>query len=182
MARRAHGQFRRMVGRQLIAAAWVKESTALHVKASDMAEHECEGVGYGYLWWKPSESRQGLSGVTHSWPSGNFGQYLLVFGCGRVTNRRIRSRAESWQNKRESGWRRSRFPRNCGHDLSCPFDDSLAARRNLATIGRSAWKEGPMSANLSIWLCIVSLCIVGFSWFKTYAQSVPCAGLRNGMT
>lgn len=63
-------------GRQVIPAAWVKESTALHVKATDM-EGRNGDVGYGYLWWKPSESRRGPEWVDSFLANGNFDQYIL---------------------------------------------------------------------------------------------------------
>ena len=63
-------------GREVIPAAWVKESTALHVKAADMAV-QSGGIGYGYLWWKPSDGRKGAEWVDSFLANGNFGQFIL---------------------------------------------------------------------------------------------------------
>jgi CubicO group peptidase (beta-lactamase class C family) len=62
-------------GKQIIPAAWVKESTQPRVPASAVGRGG--ELAYGYLWWAP---------VTRSAPawagaflmSGNFGQYVLV--------------------------------------------------------------------------------------------------------
>jgi CubicO group peptidase (beta-lactamase class C family) len=62
-------------GQQVIPAAWVKESTALHVKAADVAGPS--GMGYGYLWWKPSETRSGPEWVGSWLAYGNYGQFIL---------------------------------------------------------------------------------------------------------
>ena len=63
-------------GRQIIPAAWVKESTALNRKAADMGNRR-GGLGYGYLWWKPSEGRSGPEWVDSFLANGNFGQHVL---------------------------------------------------------------------------------------------------------
>ena len=44
-------------GRQLIPADWVVESTKRRIRAADMAAGG--ELGYGYLWWLPSDSRTG---------------------------------------------------------------------------------------------------------------------------
>ena len=62
-------------GRQVIPAAWVKESTTVHVRAADMAGRA--GSGYGYLWWKPSEGRKGSEWAGSFLANGAFGQHIL---------------------------------------------------------------------------------------------------------
>ncbi len=69
----AHGG--RWNERQVVPAAWVRDSTALHVKGADTGRNG--EVGYGYLWWKPSESRKGPEWVDSFQASGQFGQYIL---------------------------------------------------------------------------------------------------------
>ncbi len=59
-------------GKEVVPAAWVKESTATHVVEANK-EH-----GYGYLWWLPSHGR-----TTPEWEGsfqadGNYGQYIVV--------------------------------------------------------------------------------------------------------
>lgn len=63
-------------GRQVIPAAWVKESTALYVKGADMGRDASSG--YSYLWWKPSEGRRGPEWEGSYLANGNFGQYILA--------------------------------------------------------------------------------------------------------
>jgi len=54
---------------------WIKESTTCHVRAADMAARGPSG--YGYLWWIPSESRQGPEWVGSFLANGNYGQHIL---------------------------------------------------------------------------------------------------------
>ena len=53
-----------------IPADWVKTSTALHVPLPD--------IGYGYLWWKPSQGRQGPAWANSFLANGHYGQFILV--------------------------------------------------------------------------------------------------------
>jgi CubicO group peptidase (beta-lactamase class C family) len=62
-------------GRQVVPAPWVKESTALHVKAGTMGTRTA--LGYGYLWWKPSEDRTSAPWADSFLAQGNFGQFIL---------------------------------------------------------------------------------------------------------
>jgi CubicO group peptidase (beta-lactamase class C family) len=61
-------------GRQIIPAGWVAESTALHV--SPGAVGDPDGLGYGYLWWKPQE-RRGEAWKGSFMADGNYGQFIL---------------------------------------------------------------------------------------------------------
>lgn len=63
-------------GKQIIPATWVEESTAVHVKGPDMQDPKA-GIGYAYLWWKPSEGRTGARWKDSYLANGNFGQYIL---------------------------------------------------------------------------------------------------------
>ena len=60
-------------GQQLIPADWIVESTKHHVKAADTG-----GLGYGYLWWLPSDVRTGREWANSYEANGNYGQYILV--------------------------------------------------------------------------------------------------------
>ncbi len=62
-------------GKQIVPEAWIAESTALRVKAEDVAANS--PLGYAYLWWVPSESRKGPAWVGAFQASGNFGQAIL---------------------------------------------------------------------------------------------------------
>jgi CubicO group peptidase (beta-lactamase class C family) len=61
--------------RQVIPAGWIAESTKRHVKASDVAGGG--GLGYGYLWWLPSDTRTGAEWAGSYQANGNFGQHIL---------------------------------------------------------------------------------------------------------
>jgi CubicO group peptidase (beta-lactamase class C family) len=63
-------------GRQVIPSSWVKESTALHVKSAALSN--MTGVmGYAYMWWKPSVSKQGPAWADSYLAVGNHGQFIL---------------------------------------------------------------------------------------------------------
>jgi CubicO group peptidase (beta-lactamase class C family) len=64
-------------GRQVVPEAWVRESTRLHVPVSRMAGPPGP-MGYGYLWWIPSESRRGPEWSGSFMANGNYGQFLLA--------------------------------------------------------------------------------------------------------
>ena len=57
-------------GQQVIPADWVKTSTALHFPLPDL--------GYGYLWWKPSQGRKGPAWANSFLANGHYGQFILV--------------------------------------------------------------------------------------------------------
>lgn len=62
--------------RTLIPEAWVDESTKLHVRADHVgAKSE---MGYGYLWWIPTESRKAPAWRGAFLAAGNYGQYILA--------------------------------------------------------------------------------------------------------
>lgn len=63
-------------GRPVIPPEWVRESTRLHVKGSDMA-NRTSLLGYGYMWWIPSESRKGPEWIDSYLAFGRFGQFIL---------------------------------------------------------------------------------------------------------
>jgi CubicO group peptidase (beta-lactamase class C family) len=58
-------------GQQIVPAAWVKESTALHVKQANKEN------GYGYLWWLPSVGRKAPEWAGSYTANGNFGQMIV---------------------------------------------------------------------------------------------------------
>jgi CubicO group peptidase (beta-lactamase class C family) len=62
-------------GRQLIPAAWIKESTALSVKSAVISN--LPAIGYGYMWWKPSVIRGSPEWVNSFLAVGNWGQCIL---------------------------------------------------------------------------------------------------------
>jgi CubicO group peptidase (beta-lactamase class C family) len=62
-------------GRQIVPAAWVKESTREHVTAANVGRGG--GLGYAYLWWIP-ESRTAPPWAGSFMASGQFGQFILV--------------------------------------------------------------------------------------------------------
>ncbi len=59
-------------GKEVVPAAWVRESTATHVVEANK-EH-----GYGYLWWLPSHGRPGPEWANSFKADGNYGQYIVV--------------------------------------------------------------------------------------------------------
>jgi CubicO group peptidase (beta-lactamase class C family) len=61
-------------GRQLIPADWVVESTELRVPGRNTGAN---GMGYGYLWWIPTEIRKGAAWVGSFAALGNYGQYIV---------------------------------------------------------------------------------------------------------
>ena len=63
-------------GRQVVPQAWVRESTALHVPGPAMTGRD-GSMGYGYLWWKPTESRKSAPWRDSFLASGQFGQFIL---------------------------------------------------------------------------------------------------------
>lgn len=65
-------------GRQLVPAAWVAESTSLHVPNSDTHMGAGDGLGYGYFWWILSEARHTPAFVGAYAALGNYGQYIAV--------------------------------------------------------------------------------------------------------
>ncbi len=68
-------------GRQVVPEAWVKERTAVHVPAADVGAGSPVGyespVGYGYLWWIPSEGRRTPAWKRSFLAVGNYGQFIL---------------------------------------------------------------------------------------------------------
>jgi CubicO group peptidase (beta-lactamase class C family) len=62
-------------GRQVVPAAWVKESTKERVPVS--AVGRSGEMGYGYLWWIP-ETRRTPAWTGAFMASGQFGQFILV--------------------------------------------------------------------------------------------------------
>jgi CubicO group peptidase (beta-lactamase class C family) len=62
-------------GRQVVPAAWVKESTTERVPGSAVGRGG--ELGYGYLWWIP-ESRRSAPWAGAFLASGQFGQFILV--------------------------------------------------------------------------------------------------------
>jgi len=63
-------------GSQVIPASWVKESTTLHVKSAALSN--MTGVmGYAYMWWKPTVSRQQREWSDSYLAVGNHGQFIL---------------------------------------------------------------------------------------------------------
>ena len=61
-------------GRQIVPAAWVAESTALHVPGRETGT---SGMGYSYYWWLPSEVRRGAAWAGSFAALGNYGQYIV---------------------------------------------------------------------------------------------------------
>lgn len=62
-------------GRQVVPAAWVKESTTARVPGSAVGRGG--ELGYGYLWWIP-ETRKTAPWAGSYMASGQFGQFILV--------------------------------------------------------------------------------------------------------
>lgn len=60
-------------GRQVVPAKWVKESTAVRVTAAGTRSE----LGYGYLWWLPSETRRSAAWKGSFLANGHFGQFIL---------------------------------------------------------------------------------------------------------
>jgi CubicO group peptidase (beta-lactamase class C family) len=70
-----YAQKGRFGDKQLVSAAWVDESTALHHKGLLQYEPPIYG-GYGYHWWHSPESHNGLCDCYFAF--GHGGQYLLI--------------------------------------------------------------------------------------------------------
>lgn len=64
-------------GKEVVPAAWVKESTALHVKATGEGGTGNKDEGYGYLWWIPTEGRKSPEWAGSYAAQGNYGQYIF---------------------------------------------------------------------------------------------------------
>jgi CubicO group peptidase (beta-lactamase class C family) len=62
-------------GQQLVPAAWVKESTRMHVTPENVGRGA--DLGYAYLWWIPA-NRPGPEWAGSYMMSGQFGQFVLV--------------------------------------------------------------------------------------------------------
>ncbi len=61
---------------EIIPSPWVKESTALHVKSAALSN--MSGVmGYAYMWWKPTVSKQQPEWADSYLAVGNHGQFIL---------------------------------------------------------------------------------------------------------
>jgi CubicO group peptidase (beta-lactamase class C family) len=67
------GQWR---GRQILPAAWIKESTTTYSPHAESGE-----LGYGYLWWTLPDERWGAGAIT---AAGNFGQKIAVIPSRRL--------------------------------------------------------------------------------------------------
>jgi CubicO group peptidase (beta-lactamase class C family) len=64
------------IGRQLVPAAWLRESMRSHVAAAQMSGRYRNGpCGYGYYWWIPERSDPDWRGAFMA--VGNFGQFML---------------------------------------------------------------------------------------------------------
>ncbi len=64
-------------GKEIVPAAWVKESTAVHVKATGDGGTGNKDMGYGYLWWIPTEGRKTPEWANSYAAQGNYGQYIF---------------------------------------------------------------------------------------------------------
>ena len=63
-------------GRQLVPAAWVRDSTSLHVPSAEMSgPFKDGGLGYGYLWWVPERAEPAWQGDFLA--NGNYGKFIL---------------------------------------------------------------------------------------------------------
>lgn len=63
--------------RQIISRAWVKESTAIHVTASQMPSPKPRVAGYSYLWWIPQVPNGKPFWKDAFIAAGHFGQFIL---------------------------------------------------------------------------------------------------------
>ena len=62
--------------REIVPSSWVKDSTALHVKSAALSN--MSGVmGYAYMWWKPTVSKQQPEWADSYLAVGNHGQFIL---------------------------------------------------------------------------------------------------------
>ena len=114
-------------GRQVVPSAWVKESTALQVRASDM--HDGGGSGYGYLWWIPSESRRGPAWEGSFYAQGHFGQQILCLPAVDMVIVHRRAVPDELAIARNLGWTKARIPDVSGEQSLKIADAALAALR-----------------------------------------------------
>ena len=84
-------------GKQVVPEAWVKESTAVHVKQANKEN------GYGYLWWLPSANRKAPEWAGSFTANGQFGQYIVALPALDLVVVHRRAVADEYAIARNSG-------------------------------------------------------------------------------
>jgi CubicO group peptidase (beta-lactamase class C family) len=112
-------------GRQVVPAAWVKESTKERVPASAVGRGGEQG--YGYLWWIP-ETRRSPAWAGAFMASGQFGQFILVLPAIDTVIVHRRAVTDEYAVLRNLGKTKFEPTRVLGPDFLKLADQVVAAR------------------------------------------------------
>jgi CubicO group peptidase (beta-lactamase class C family) len=112
-------------GRQVVPAAWVKESTEPHVPASSVGRGG--ELSYGYLWWIP-ETRKTAPWLGSFMASGQFGQFILVLPAIDTVIVHRRAVTDEYAVARNLGKTKFEPPRVLGPDFLKLADMVVSAK------------------------------------------------------
>ncbi|MFI5033611.1 MAG: serine hydrolase domain-containing protein, partial [Reyranellales bacterium] len=112
-------------GRQVVPAAWVKESTKERVPGSAVGRGG--EMGYGYLWWIP-ETRQSPAWAGAFMANGQFGQFILVLPAIDTVIVHRRAVADEYAVLRNLGKTKFEPTRVLGPDFLKLADKVVAAK------------------------------------------------------
>jgi CubicO group peptidase (beta-lactamase class C family) len=112
-------------GRQVVPAAWVKESTEPHVPASSVGRGG--ELSYGYLWWIP-ETRKTAPWLGSFMASGQFGQFVLVLPAIDTVIVHRRAVTDEYAVARNLGKTKFEPPRVLGPDFLKLADMVVSAK------------------------------------------------------
>jgi len=112
-------------GRQVVPAAWVRESTEPHVAASSVGRGG--ELAYGYLWWIPA-TRKTAPWSGSFMASGQFGQFILVLPAIDTVIVHRRAVTDEYAVARNLGKTKFEPPRVLGPDFLKLADMVVAAR------------------------------------------------------
>jgi CubicO group peptidase (beta-lactamase class C family) len=112
-------------GRQIVPAAWVKESTEPRVPATSVGRGG--ELSYGYLWWIP-ETRKTPPWAGSFMASGQFGQFILVLPAIDTVIVHRRAVTDEYAIARNLGKTKFEPPRVLGPDFLKLADKVVAAK------------------------------------------------------